>query len=160
MSRKIAHLSAELRRVRAGETITVVDHETPVALRYLLSGGVEIRHALEFPRVVSSELLEIECRRVIQRCRLQGLLDDVGMVAAAGRLEELLSGIDLLELSRAVKERAMESFPVIVKSLDALHLSTALLLPGSGEGEAVDVFSLDRQMNLCAQALGLPAALA
>lgn len=26
-----AHLSAELRRVRAGETITVVDHNTPVA---------------------------------------------------------------------------------------------------------------------------------
>jgi hypothetical protein len=134
--------------------------DSSVALRYLLSGGVEIHHALEFPRVISSELLEIECRRVFQRCRLQGLLDDVGMVEATGRLEELLAGIDLFELTRAIKLRAMESFPVVVKTLDALHLATALLMEASGDDETVYLFSLDRQMNLCAQAVGLRAALA
>lgn len=133
--------------------------DSSVALRYLLAGGVEIRHALEFPRVVSSELLEIECRRVIQRCRLQGLLDDPGMVDATGRLEELLSGVDLFELSAGVRRRSMESFPVAVKTLDALHLSTALLMDRVEGGNTVDLFSLDRQMNLCARALGLSAPL-
>ena len=134
--------------------------DSSVALNYLLAGGVEIRHALEFPRVVSSELLEIECRRVIQRCRLQGLLDDAGMVEATGRLDELLRSVDLFECSAGVTRRAMESFPVVVKTLDALHLSTALRFNALDDESSVDLFSVDRQMNLCARAVGLRAVLA
>ncbi|MFP4431698.1 MAG: hypothetical protein ACLFPV_10650 [Spirochaetaceae bacterium] len=82
------------------------------------------------------------------------------MVEATDRLEKLLARIDLFDLSRAIKQRAMESFPVVVKTLDALHLANALLVAASGGDETVHLFSLGRQMNLCIQAVGLRAALA
>ena len=41
--------------------------DSSVILRHILLGEEPIRHALAFPRVVSSELTEIECRRVLHR---------------------------------------------------------------------------------------------
>lgn len=58
-----------------------------------------------------------------------------------------------------MKRRAMESFPVVVKTLDALHLATALAFHGTEGMEIVSVFSHDRSMNLCARALGLSVPL-
>lgn len=129
--------------------------DSSVVLRYILAGDVSIRHALDYPAVMSSELTEIECRRVLLRCRLQGELVDEGFVEAIHRLDSVLEGIDLVELSPAIKRRAMESFPVSVKTLDALHLSTALAIGSAGEEGKVALFSLDRAMNLGASALGM-----
>lgn len=76
---------------------------------------------------------------------------------ARERLDEVLRGIDLFELSAPVKLRAMEPFPVSIRTLDALHVATALLLQERDEGLAL--FSHDREMNLCARALGMKATL-
>lgn len=138
--------------------------DSSVALRYILAGEVTIRHVLEYPRVISSELLDIECRRVIQRVRMHRELTDDGVVEAFRRLEGLLAGIDLLELSREVKLRAAESFPVVVGTLDAFHIATALLWARDSAGEAgitenVHVFSYDAAFNACARTVGLTARL-
>lgn len=136
--------------------------DSSALLRYILLGDLGMRHAMGFPRMASSELLEIECRRAIGRCRLHNELDDAALVLALDRLDRTLEMVDLIELDGSVKRRAMGSFPVVVKTLDALHLATALAL---AEAEAerpggVQVFSYDRAMNLCARALGLGAPLA
>ena len=85
--------------------------DSSVVLRHILLGEASIRHALAFPRVVASELIEIECRRVLHRCRLAGELDDETLAAAHQRLDAVLAGIDLLEMSMQIKQRAMEPFP-------------------------------------------------
>ena len=131
-----------------------------VALRYILAGETTIRHLLEYPRVISSELMQIECRRVIQQARMQQELSDDGVVEAYRRLDSVLRGTDLVELSREVKLRAAESFPVVVGTLDALHLATALLWARNaageaGDTEAVHIFSHDAALNTCARAIGL-----
>jgi hypothetical protein len=82
--------------------------DSSVALRHILAGEDALRHAFALDSVVSSELIEIECLRVIQRCRLDGDLDDDGFVTAVGRLEKVLNGIAFVALSPAVKKRAME----------------------------------------------------
>ena len=138
--------------------------DSSVTLRYILAGEITIRHVLEYPRVVSSELMEIECRRVIHRARMQRELSDEGVVEALRRLAGVLQGINLIELSRDVKVRAAESFPVVVRTLDALHLATALLWARDPAGEAgnmenVHLFSHDSALNSCAQALGLSVRL-
>ena len=133
--------------------------DSSVVLRHVLIGDVSIRHALEFPAIMSSELMEIECRRVLLRCRLQDELTDETLVEAVRRFDDVLGGIDLLELSPAIKRRAMESFPVSVKTLDALHLATALAIGSRTDGEKVVLFSLDRAMNLGASALGMATPL-
>lgn len=134
--------------------------DSSLVLRHILLGEVALAQALALPGPFSSELLEIECRRVLHRCRLAGELDDTTLVVAAGRLEEVLAGLDLLELSGPIKRRAMDSFPVSVKTLDALHLATALEWRTRSGGEELLVFSLDRGLNLCARALGFGTPLA
>ena len=138
--------------------------DSSVALRYILAGEITIRHVMEYPRVVSSELMEIECRRVIHRVRMQQELSDEGVAEGLRRLDSVLRGINLIELSRDVKVRAAESFPVVVRTLDALHLATALLWARDPSGEAgtienVHVFSHDTNLNTCARALGLSVRL-
>ena len=132
--------------------------DSSVLLRHILLGEEPIRHALAFPRVVSSELIEIECRRVLHRCRLAGEFDDEALALARERLDAVLSGIDLLELSAQIKQRAMDPFPVHVRTLDALHIATVLAVAADAGGTAL--FSHDRCMNVCARSLGITAALA
>jgi len=128
--------------------------DSSVVLRYILQGETAIQHALACPAIVSSELLEIECRRVISRYRMQGELDDEGMVTAIGRFEKILAGISLVQLSEPIKKRAMEAFPLNIKTLDALHLATALIFADKMSDESVLVFSHDGGMNRCAKVLG------
>ena len=129
--------------------------DSSVVLRHILLGEEPIRHALEFPQVVSSELLEIECRRVLHRYRLAGELTDEGLAVARERLDVVLGGVDLLEMTKPIKQRAMDPFPVNVRTLDALHIATALMVADTTEG--LSLFSHDRGMNLCARSLGLTA---
>ncbi|OHD82460.1 MAG: hypothetical protein A3J97_10480 [Spirochaetes bacterium RIFOXYC1_FULL_54_7] len=130
-----------------------------VLLRYVLLGDTGLRHAMNFPTLVSSELLEIECRRTISRCRLQNELDDTGVVQALLRLDETFEMMDLVEMDAGIKRRAMGSFPVVIKTLDALHLATALALAEQEDQASIQVFSYDKAMNLCARALGFGAPL-
>ena len=133
--------------------------DSSVLLRYLLLGEITLKHAQEFPRLVSSELLEIECRRVLLRCRMEGSLNDETLIEAVGRLEDVLTSIDLLELSAPVKKRAMEAFPIHIKTLDALHVASVLQLAEDVPSESITIFSHERTVNLCARALGFQAAL-
>ena len=64
---------------------------------------------------------------------------------------------ELLELDVSIKRRAMEAFPVHVKTLDALHLATALAVAAADRTQTVAVFSYDVNMNRAARAVGLSA---
>ena len=134
--------------------------DSSVVLRYVLKGDSAIRHALACETILSSELLEIECRRVLQRCRLIGELSDITYVTAVKRLDALLAGISLLALSSPVKKRAMDAFPVVIKTFDALHLATAILYSEKQSSETMLVFSYDEAMNRCASVLGFAVPLA
>jgi hypothetical protein len=134
--------------------------DSSLVLRHVLLGEITLAQALAFPGPISSELLEIECRSFLHRCRMAGELDDLSLVAATERLEAVLAGLDLVELAPAVKRRAMEAFPVSVKTLDALNLATALEYRSRSGGQELLVFSHDRGVNLCACALGFGTPLA
>ena len=132
--------------------------DSSVVLDYVLEGGVTIHHVTGHPAVVSSELLEIECRRVLARARLEQHLGDEEVVEATTRLEAVLERTTLLAINEEVKRRAMGSFPLPIRTLDALHLATAdifirnrQLNPTAG----LIVWSMDLQMIRCARAMGL-----
>ncbi|HDQ13806.1 MAG TPA: PIN domain-containing protein [Sediminispirochaeta sp.] len=131
--------------------------DTSVLLRHILLGDSSIKHLLACERIISSELLEIESRRVIHRYRIDGEIDDEGFVKANTRLNEILSGISLLALSSAVKKRAMGAFPVHVKTLDALHIASALVYTDTSPEQTVLIFSYETGLNRCAYALGFTA---
>ena len=58
-----------------------------------------------------------------------------------------------MELSPIVLQRALEFFPIPVRTLDALHLATIEYL--RAEGGAVELVSFDKRMTAAARALGI-----
>jgi predicted nucleic acid-binding protein len=82
-----------------------------------------------------------------------------GLVASHGaRARGLLARVTLTAMSEAALARALEPFPVAVRTLDALHLATMDFIRESGE--PVQLASYDNRLIAAAEALGItPAAL-
>ena len=62
----------------------------------------------------------------------------------------------LFELSETVLARALEPFPVPVRTLDSLHLATMVFLRANGQ--SLHLASYDLRFAAAAQALGFPLA--
>ena len=94
---------------------------------------------------MSSRLLEYE---VWNRVHAYGLISSH---AEPARL--LLMGIELLEMDRPMLARALEPWPMPLRSLDALHLATVEFL--RTQGEPVLLASYDARILTAARALGV-----
>lgn len=123
-----------------------------------VDSSVALAHLFREPRApapsfwlgpkVSSKLLEYE---IWNRLHAHKRADSHG-----GLTRELLRGIELLDLTTATLSRALEAFPLPVRTLDGLHLATIEFLRGSGE--EVELASYDNRLITAAQALGIPVA--
>ncbi len=98
--------------------------------------------------LVSNGLLEYE---VWNRVHARHFAATVGEAAAL-----LISRIRLVELTPLVLARALEPFPIVVRTLDALHLATIEFLRRTGE--AVQLASYDNRMLAGARALRIAIA--
>ncbi len=131
--------------------------DSSVVLRHILNGdpalGAAIASSSEM--VGSSDLLVIECKRVLQRERMAGHLDDHQYAETVLVLEAILERLALIEMGPAVKRRAAGPFPTVIGTLDAIHLASALLWQEMEPGTDLRILTQDRQLALCARALGL-----
>lgn len=94
---------------------------------------------------VSSRLLEYE---VWNRVNARGL-----NVSHADELRLLLGRVNFLELVSPVLARALEPFPVAVRTLDALHLASIEFLRGLGQRPLLATY--DRRLADAATGLGI-----
>ncbi len=93
-------------------------------------------------RMVASEILEIEAVRAARRASGQ---------EAADTARAQLAGVRLLPLTTQIRGCACELDPDALRSLDAIHIATALDL-----GERLDcVYAYDTRMIAAAESLGL-----
>lgn len=120
--------------------------DTSVVLAELLSEDRRPPEWLWNETLVSSRLIEYE---VWTRLHTRGLAGTHG--EAAG---ELTGRISLLEMQPPVLARAMEPFPIAVRTLDALHLASLEHL--RSRVSTVKLASYDRRMVAAARALGTP----
>ena len=95
---------------------------------------------------VASRLLEYE---VWNRVNAGGLGP-----SHADDLRALLARLAFLELETPVLARALEPFPVPVRTLDALHLASIAFLQGLGQRPTLATY--DRRLAEAADALGIP----
>ncbi|MHB0928940.1 MAG: type II toxin-antitoxin system VapC family toxin [Candidatus Nanopelagicales bacterium] len=91
---------------------------------------------------VSSDLLRTEALRTARRHSPEALL----------QARILLDGVALMAVTADVCERAAELDPSILRSLDALHLASALMLGDSLEG----VVTYDTRFASACAAIGIP----
>ncbi len=128
---------------RSGRALIYLD--TSVVLAQLLAEDRVPPPALWNEPIVSSRLLQYE---VWTRVHARGLdrshADDV---------RQVLGRIALLELTVPVLARALEPFPVPVRTLDALHLASADFLVQ--QGQEVRLASYDGRMIDAARRLGI-----
>jgi uncharacterized protein len=91
---------------------------------------------------VSSRLLAVELLRAVQRAN----------PASVGQARSLLEVMDFVELDEEIAARSAALGPPGLRSLDAIHLASALEL-----GEGLDAFvTYDARQADAARALGLP----
>lgn len=127
--------------------------DTSAVLRVLLRQRGALRSWDKWTEVYSSEILKLEARRVIDRLRLESALDDEGVALAHEGLAEIEGAISFVGLTSQVLAGAAASMPTVVKTLDAVHIASALLLREKLDDAPVFA-SHDRQQTTAARALG------
>ena len=120
--------------------------DSSVALAHLLSETRSPVDEFWSNETVSSRLMEYE---VLNRLNSAGLGPEV--TAAAGAL---IASVQLLDLSVGILARARETFPMRVRTLDALHLATMDFL--RAHGQSIEVVTYDERLAAAAAALGFP----
>ena len=134
--------------------------DTSVVLRFVLEGDISLHQAFAGTVAACSELLWIESMRVAQRLRLDGVLGDKDLAEAVSRIAACYASFRVYLLDEEIKHAAAGPFPTVIGTLDALHLACARRCARHNPGETLLLYSYDKQMNLCARALGFSTPLA
>jgi hypothetical protein len=129
--------------------------DSSLVLRHLLTEDRGFLLTADYEKVGASELLVIECPRIMERYRLEGLVDDVGYAELRQSFREIVSGMYILAMTSSIKRRAAEPFPTVIGTLEALHVSTAMAWREMALSEDFALFTYDNQMAICAKALGI-----
>jgi hypothetical protein len=95
--------------------------------------------------LVSSRLLEYEAWN---RIHARGFTRSHGQEVKA-----FLARVTLIDLAPEVLARALEPFPISIRTLDGLHLATIEFL--RARGEDINLASFDRRLIAAARALGI-----
>ena len=123
------------------------DHlDRSVALAYLLAKDRCPPNALWHQPIVSSRLLECEVWNRINARRLQDSHGDA--------VRGLIGRIAMIEMVPPVLRRALDPFPVPVRTLDAIHLAAIEFI--RAQGANVQLASYDERMVGAARFLGIP----
>ncbi|HEX6440404.1 MAG TPA: PIN domain-containing protein [Candidatus Binatia bacterium] len=120
--------------------------DTSVALAHLLAEDRAPPDRLWQEPLISSRLIEYELWTRIHARKLSR--------SHADEVRALLSRLALIELAAPVLARALEPFPKLVRTLDALHLASMEFL--RSQGQYVTLASYDERLTNCARALRFP----
>lgn len=127
--------------------------DASVVLRAVLGERGRLTEWSAISTGVSSFLAEVECLRTLDRLHRQEAIDAAELAERRAAVYRLLEGIELVEVTRPVLRRASEAFPTPLGTLDAIHLSTALLWTAE-RGAPLVMATHDSQLGLAARASG------
>lgn len=119
--------------------------DTSVALAHMLAEDRAPPPSLWQQSLVASRLLEYE---MWTRLHARGLGRSHGEDARA-----LVGRVALIELASPILARALEPFPMAVRTLDALHLASIEFL--RARGQTIDLATYDERLSAAARALGI-----
>jgi predicted nucleic acid-binding protein len=140
--------------------MSIVYAESSAILAWLLGepGQGDIVDALAAAdEIVTSALTIVECARGLLRARLARRISAAEEAAAFRVLDAATRSWNIIDLSEGVIAGARQRFPrEPVRTLDALHLASALLLRDAVG--AVHMLSLDDRVRSNATELGLVVA--
>ncbi len=137
--------------------------DSSVVLGYLLEGRDDLRRLTGERNVASSRLLWTEVSRAIHRALQTQRLTPNEATAVRRAFQTLIAGVSQIGLADAVLQRADGPYPIVIRTLDAIHLASAELwlreLDAGLPYHAVAMWTLDERMNQCAVQLGFETPL-
>lgn len=107
----------------------------------------------DWQEACTSDLMGVEARRAIDRSRLASAFDDQEVGVLHRELRRVEAGLRRIGLSRRILARASQPMATAVKTLDAIHLASALLFQDRRGAVVVFATHDGRQAN-AANALG------
>ena len=129
-----------------------------------LDASVILRRLLQQPgptlelgptdETISSSLAQVECFRALDRLRLLGAMDEIAQVRSRTLVYQAFDSCEVLEPGEAVLERAAMPFPTSLKTLDAIHVATALVYR-EATGNPIRMATHDRALARASLAMGL-----
>ncbi len=122
-------------------------------LRVVLGAAKPLRQWQSIDRLVASSLLSVECFRTMHRLRVDEPLSDEEFARRIETAEEALVRVELIAITTPVIERASGAFALPLRTLDAIHLATALLWREREDPEVVFA-THDKQLSVVARASG------
>ena len=126
--------------------------DTTVVLRVLFHEPHPIPLWGKWETAYSSSLLRVEALRNVDGLRLTGRLSDLELADLTGELQIVYETLAVYPITNRILQRASETFPTVVGTLDAIHMASALAVR---EFAALDLFlTHDSQLATVARALG------
>lgn len=100
--------------------------DSSVLLRLVLRENGPLAEWHELTDACTSAVTPVECWRTLDRLTLLNPRDEARHSAYRAHLQELLAALDTIDVTRGILLRASQPLPVPVKTLDAVHLASAL----------------------------------
>ena len=129
--------------------------DSSVVLRKVLGQPASLGEWQALSKSCTSMLTRLECARTLDRARLNGAWSTDALLERQIAIGAVLSAVDELEISAAVLTRAGHPLPVPLATLDAIHLSSALLWRDHHPDEDLVFATHDRALGKAARTMGL-----
>jgi predicted nucleic acid-binding protein len=127
--------------------------DSSVVLRVVLGQRGSLREWKAIETGVASALLEVECLRTLDRLRLLEGIAEGEIARRREAIYRIVEALTVIEPTRPVLARAAQPFPVVLGTLDAIHLATALMWRERSDADLV-MATHDATLGLAARAVG------
>lgn len=101
--------------------------DSSVIVRIAFDEPGKVEGLSQFSSLATSELSQVELRRVLDRFRLTAKPADSQLIEVGDKMETIKKILASLNLTQAVLLRAGHPLPVALGTLDAIHLASALI---------------------------------
>ena len=126
--------------------------DTSVVLRVLFGEPNPIDFWGRWDRAYSSALWRIEALRTVDRLRLLHEITDIEVADLVRDIQTTHETFAICPLDERILQRASETFPTVIGTLDAIHLATAISIR---ESDKVDLLlTHDSQLGTAARSVG------
>jgi hypothetical protein len=132
----------------------IVYLETSVLLRSLLKQQNPLPNWGRWDKAYTSDLTRVEAFRTFDRLRVQDKMNLEELANSVQDFDKVLKYVDEIRLNSLILRRASQAYPTVIGTLDALHLSSAILWQEHNQKEIV-FLTHDDQLGRAALAIGM-----
>ena len=134
----------------------IVYLDTSVVLRVLLGEPNSTDLWGKWDKAYSSSVWRVEALRTVDRLRLTHDITDTEVADLVRDVQTIDHTLEIYPLNDRILQRASETFPTVVGTLDAIHLASAIFIR---EVQQIDfLMTHDSQLGTAARSLGFQIA--